>query len=588
MTKRQLVIGCFVISYLVLAIAFATTIPVYEAPDEPGHFDLVAHMINHRSLPVQDVEHRNYAHHPPLYYFLVALPNLLVDINDTTSMPRFKPDFVWPGEDSPAVAFHYTAETFPYTGRVLGIHLARLISVLCGLLTLLLTVAIGSLLFPDRPEVSYLAAALVIFNPQFLFVNSTVNNDSLLIAACAGVIWQLLRTLQQPQSYREWLFLGLWGAAALLTKTIAVVVIGLVIISLFVWSIKNRALLLFFRGGLVFTATIAILAGWWFIRNQILYGDPFGWQIYQQAWAVNLRTSPLTVNELPFLLNTQFESFWGVFGWANLKSPDWFYKGVATILLLGAIGWFFAAVKGQLKSLTSTQKTAFLIFIAYIVFQELFLLYQNSVHNPTLAQGRFLLPVTVPLMFVISFGIVSLIPRKLLTITLGLFSFLFALTGIYLLVGIIAPAYSVVPQPKLTLLMIPNRTDFTFGDTFILHGYAWDIYQADDVTQIDIHLTWQAANRPDFDYSVFIHVVNSDNNVIAQSDQAPGSNHSYLPTMWQPGDIITDVWTIEMAGIEWQQDLYLRIGVYNWSTGQRLYERSGNDFIPLSIDVNYE
>ena len=93
-------------AYLILATFFATNVPIYEAPDESGHFDQIVHLITFRSLPIQSVEHRNYAHHPPLYYLAAAIPAALSDVNDVSSMPTLRPDFKWPSFDSPAVATH--------------------------------------------------------------------------------------------------------------------------------------------------------------------------------------------------------------------------------------------------------------------------------------------------------------------------------------------------------------------------------------------------------------------------------------------------------------------------------------------------
>ena len=225
-TKNRRAATLLIATYILLAITYSTNIWIYEAPDEPGHIELIMNLINTKSLPVQSIEQPNYAHHPPLYYVLAALPASLADINDLSALPRINPNFVWPGQDTPAIAFHNTAETFPYNGRVLAIHLARAVSILSGIVTLLLTISIGWSLFPQQKEMGLLATAFVAFNPQFLFVTSTVNNDSLLIAASTGVIWQLLRTLRQPDAYREWILLGIGSALAILTKSTAAVLLN--------------------------------------------------------------------------------------------------------------------------------------------------------------------------------------------------------------------------------------------------------------------------------------------------------------------------------------------------------------------------
>jgi 4-amino-4-deoxy-L-arabinose transferase-like glycosyltransferase len=570
-------------TYFVMAIVFSTAVPIYEAPDEPGHFELIAHLVNTKSLPVQSVTERNYAHHPPLYYLLAALPARLSDINDNRTMPQLKPDFVWPGQGSPAVAFHHTAETFPYNGRVLAFHLSRGISLLSGVLTVLLTLLIGWLLFPNRKEIGLAATALVAFNPQFLFVTSTVNNDSLLVAASTGTVWQLLRTLNLPDHLREWAFLGIWAAVAILSKSPGLVVVGLIA---FYWftTMRQATISSFFKSGATLTIAFMLLSGWWFIRNQQLYGDPFGWQVYREAWAVNLRTTPVTVNELASLLMTQFKSTWGVFGWMNIYFPNWVYFAIGTGLVIAAVGWTIVLGTGKFNSLNTTQKRAFVIFVVYVLFQEAFIIYQNTIHNSTLAQGRFMLPVIAPLMLMVTFGILSLSLGRFRRGTPVLLVIVPFALSIYALLGVIVPAYQIVPQPKLALLTLQQRTAYTFQDTFALRGYRWTAEENDDTIRLVVRLYWQAIAEPDFNYSVFVHAVDIDGQNLSQHDQAPGATYDYLPVVWKIEDIVFDTWTVDVPLQKWREGISLRIGVYNWISGERLLERSGNDYIVLQVD----
>lgn len=573
-------------AYLILASLFATNIPIYEAPDEPGHFDQILHMITTRSLPVQSVEHRNYAHHPPLYYILAALPAAVSDVNDVSSMPTLRPDFKWPSFDSPAVAVHYTAETFPYSGRVLGYFMARSVSVLSGAATLTFAILIGQKLFPKRPETTWFATVLILFNPQFLFVNSTITNDSLLITTCTGVIYQILLAFEKPENLWRWVWLGVWCAAAILTKSLAIAVLGVAGVCWLIAAIHKRSVSFFIKSGLAAGLPIALLAGWWFVRNQLLYGDIFGWQVYQQAWAINLRSSPLRWHHMPTILETQYRSFWGVFGWMNVYAPDRFYQLIAVLLVTAVLGLVWAFVSGRMGELSPSQKRAFAVFCSYAVLLEAFVIYQNSVHNSTLSQGRFLLPAVVPLAFFVAFGLLALVPdRAQRPLAAGLILLLLALP-IYTLLAVVRPAYPTIPRPKQSIYMLPKRTDFVFGDMFALRGYDWDIEESDrpGISVVDLELNWQAVQPPDFDYSVFVHVLNSADEIVFQLDQAPGVGHSYLPTGWRAGDIVADRWRLEVPEPLLDEGVRLRIGVYNWITGERLAEVNRGEFVILEID----
>ncbi|HSM57255.1 MAG TPA: glycosyltransferase family 39 protein [Candidatus Sulfomarinibacteraceae bacterium] len=572
------------VAYVLAALLYSVHVPLYEAPDEPGHFDLIAHIVNRRSLPRQSVTAPNYAHHPPLYYGIAALPVAFTSLNDLQSMPQLNPDFVWPGQEGPAVAFHHTAETFPYSGRVLSLHLARLVSILAGLLTVILAMAIGASLFPAHKAVGLLAAALVAFNPQFLFVNSTVNNDSLLIAATTGALWQLMRIIQQPQATKQWVFLGVWAAAAILSKSLGLVVVGVIFACwLFLWA-RAKFQASYLKHGLALSLTMALLSGWWFVRNQLLYGDPLGWAVYRQAWSANLRTGPFTIAELPSLLRTQFQSFWGVFGWMNLYLPQWYYWAAGGLLALGAMGWIVAAMRGKTRALTGYQKSIYLIFAAHLLLLQAFLIYQNTVHNAALAQGRFLLPASVPIMFIAAVGLLALVPERVSWPAAILAAISLFILATYVLFRVIAPAYHVVPEPKTTLLTVSQRTEVTFDEMFALRGYEWSTEPLGDKTQLTVAFYWQAVRKPDFDYSVFVHVLDAQGQMQAQHDQAPGADDDFPPLAWKAGDIVVDRRVLEAPGDAAAGDLQLRVGVYNWQSGERLKTDSGADHIVLPIE----
>jgi hypothetical protein len=56
---------------------------------------------------------------------------------------------------------------------------------------------------------------------------------------------------------------------------------------------------------------------------------------------------------------------------------------------------------------------------------------------------------------------------------------------------------------------------------------------------ICVELTWTAAHTPPADYTVFVHLIDADGAVVAQSDLWPGGG--YLPTStWQAGQVVAD------------------------------------------------
>lgn len=125
--------------------------------------------------------------HPPLYYLLLALPQLLVA--------------------------HQEVET--------QLYLARLGSVLFYLVVVAAAYGLTAGLFPRRPGLAVAVAAFVALLPPFTDLMSAVNNDVGAAAAVSALLWASARLLQRgPSPGRVGVVLFL-AAACLATKSTA-------------------------------------------------------------------------------------------------------------------------------------------------------------------------------------------------------------------------------------------------------------------------------------------------------------------------------------------------------------------------------
>lgn len=276
------------LTFEILASIYSLTVPSFEAPDEIGHFRYIVHIITTRTLPIQQLDKRGEDHQPPLYYVIAAIAALPADLTDQTgslNILRPNPHFIWTGGGYDVnVRLHNSAETFPYQGHALALRLARGISILMGTVTVGLTMMIGWKVFPDCPSIGLLAAALVAFNPQFLFISGVINNDNLVILATTGACWQILRAVEQPERWWQWLCVGVWVAVAILAKlnglAIGVVVVPALVLGL-LYVFQQWPSELFVRNALAFILPVILITGWWFVRNLMLYGDLWGWIMYR-------------------------------------------------------------------------------------------------------------------------------------------------------------------------------------------------------------------------------------------------------------------------------------------------------------------
>lgn len=130
-----------------------------------------------------------------------------------------------------------------------------------------------------------------------------------------------------------------------------------------------------------------------------------------------------------------------------------------------------------------------------------------------------------------------------------------------------------------------NRVQINFGSQMRLFGY--DVPTEISDSKFAIALYWQALEPDGQNYTVFMHLVDAQGNLVAQADSPP-QNGRYPTTILEPGEQILDthLFTLPegLPGGKYQ----ILIGVYHPETGLRLPainmsgERLSNDAAPLS------
>ncbi|MEZ4677872.1 MAG: hypothetical protein R2932_27010 [Caldilineaceae bacterium] len=321
--------------FAVLTFWYSMATPPFETPDELYHYAFVRHIAAGNGLPVQqadvDAPWEQEGSQAPLYYLLVGWLTRGIDQSDFAAISIRNPranigDPLFPGNKNFML---YSAKSYPLQGANLALHVGRWISLLLGLLTLWSTHLTAQLAFTKAPvrKLSYplLVTLWVAAVPQFAFISASCSNDSLIIAASAATVYWLARLLVKPEdrpiAWTEWVILGgLLGVAAL-SKLQGLGLVGLagLVIGILAWRQRAPRLLLY---ALLPVALPALLiAGWWYARNLLLYGDLFG---VSHLLANNgLRTEPLSWGGLGGELRGLRYSFWGLFGWFNLLLPGW-------------------------------------------------------------------------------------------------------------------------------------------------------------------------------------------------------------------------------------------------------------------------
>jgi hypothetical protein len=346
--------------YLLLGVGYSLAVPLGESPDEVDHFLYVEYLVTEKRLPVMSpIAAENFtmeANQPPLYYALNAAAAIWFPAAPSADLPLNACYSFDPADNGRATFYrHSPAEKFPGSGMLAAFQLARFISIIMGAGTILLAYRLGRRLYPGKPQVALMGAALLAFNPQFIFITASVNNDVLMALLGAAIVVMAVETavadFVSPQRLRRYAFWsGLLVGLGLLTKYALFAFWPLALLAV-VWRVirleKQRpspfTMRAFVQTGLIPVALVLapplLLAGWWYGRAWFLYGDPLIWDVHLAAKGEQvLRQGPVTLTDLWEFAAVHFQSYWLWLGWLKIKASVWVYGLLALMVFAALIG----------------------------------------------------------------------------------------------------------------------------------------------------------------------------------------------------------------------------------------------------------
>ena len=593
--------------FIALAVAYSLASPLYESTDELRHFRYVRHLIVYRSLPVQrpDVP-RAQSHHPPLYYTLGALVSGWVPIaQEVYYEPTVNPYWAyryWEVSDDNKNQYLHGDEVeqfgkLPYLyGVALAVYAVRWMTVLIGAGVVWLTYRIGREILPDQPALAVGGAALVAFNPQFVYLSGAINNDIPAALCGAAVLLVCVRLARDGPSVRTDVTLGILYGLALLTKFHLLALLPLIGLAYLVAAWPTRvpphtlphshtpnwrtSLMQTVRGILIILGLAALISGWWFWRNQALYGDPTGMSKVNELWAGRPAAGNwgVILQSLPYL----WSSLWGRFGYGQVPLPQPIYQVMLVFCVLALAGYLLprrgSLPLGAMLLLGATS----LIFVAVVSYYILI--------QPAGAMGRFLFPGLPAFALLLCLGLSRFFPRRLtwvasLVVTVGM-----AALAVYALAGVLAPAFA-RPRPltEAEIEAVPNPTNVEFGDAgpppwrgvARLLGYRVMPTVVEPGDTVNVTLYWQTLTRPDHNYTVFVHLLSEVGTMVAQRDTYPGLGR-YPTTAWERGVAFADTYRVHIPETAYTPDVgYIQVGMY-LPDGPRLTTPDGRDALRLA------
>ncbi len=587
-SDHRWIVTLIAIAFFLLATTYSFVTPIFEAPDELWHYPFVWHLARTGQLPVQDPNQPQLwgqeGSQPPLYYALAAMITAPIPADDLPALIYRNPhaDLGLVSADGNAnIVVHTAREAWPWRGAVLAIHVARLFSVFLGTGTVLAVYALGRVLWPERPALALLAMSFVAFNPMFLFISGSVNNDNLITLLASLTLWRLVSLVMSnspgPEQTQEickeaavWPFvsLGTLTGFAALAKVSGLGLVGLVGLTLLWWGGRRRAWRTVIIGnGLVSLLAVAI-AGWWYWRNIKLYGDWSGTEnmIAMMGGRPVSPTLAQLLAETPGLLR----SFWGLFGYFSVPMPSPLYWLLNLLLVVGLVGLLVGLLFSRAKTVPSHLGQTWPILVVWLILMFIGLV-QWTLRTPA-SQGRLLFPALAALASPWAAGWLALTPPRWL-----------ALPGLVMLVlavwvpwGVIAPAYA-RPAPVTTLPASAQSLAVTFGDAVHLLAYENEMSTIQPGQTLPLTLYWCSEKPIETDYTVFIHLLDENDLIVAQRDVFHGPG-LYPTSQWVAGQTFGDTYVLRVPRTAFAPaQARFAVGLYHHTTGVRLPTSTGRD-----------
>ena len=323
---------------------YAVRTPLWQAPDEPAHYNYVRDLALGQGLPILTPEDWNAesgrliragfpegssvdgfgyeAHQPPTYYAILAPAEMLL-------------------AGRPA--------------RV-QVHTLRLLGALLMLPVIALAWQVGRRVLPNRRWLALGAAGFVALLPQAVAMNASINNDVLGILAATSLLLWAVWTYQRGEARpsrdegdrsRPWDRTVVVGALlvgfVLLSKTTAYSSLILVPVTLFLVGRRQRLGIVWVsRTAVIILVAGVLIASPWFTRNMIEYGaiDPLG-QIRHDEIVVGQAAGRLdSVEGWLETITVSFRSFFIQLGWMSVPAQDrvyWMLLVLACVAVAGTV-----------------------------------------------------------------------------------------------------------------------------------------------------------------------------------------------------------------------------------------------------------
>ena len=401
---RRLALPAIWLAFVIHGVIYCQLIPIWEGYDEWGHYAFVDRVRLFAALPLtseqvskeicNSVQSARLQHEasdpmtlyeaqqPPLYYWILSVPNRMLKAADTQTR----------------------------------VHILRWFSVLIASLTIPFAYFAALELFHTR-AMALSVCALIASMPALMIDVARIGNESLAIALASWMVLLLLRK-NAPA-------LGFAFGLALLTKAYFLAFIPLLIL-------RRR----------IYSLGIAIaIGGWWYWRNYRLTGTLTGESLDVSASKAGDKLAAISkVNWLRVLDSALWSHIW-TGAWSFLTLRSWMYRVFELIFAIVAIMIVWALFRrpfGRFKARLALLCSLEGLFAAGIAYFSLTIF---LVKGLLFAPGWYFYVLIVAEALLLASGLLILVGRRRVLLAMGSLIALFIALDVYSAIFVLARFY---------------------------------------------------------------------------------------------------------------------------------------------------
>ena len=232
-------------------------------------------------------------------------------------------------------------------------------------------------------------------------------------------------------------------------------------------------------------------------------------------------------------------SYWGLFGGVNVPMDAWVYRLLNLLAIVAALGVVIFLVRRLIRDRLRPEgwmEVVILLAWPSIVFVSLI----RWALQTWSSQGRLVFSAISALSILLFLGLSQFVPRRYTKVLTCLIAGLMFVIAAITPFRYIAPAYAKPPLlSSEEIEAIPNRLDISFSGVVKLLGYDLPVTNTQypisstlmpgDSLTVTLYL--QSLTKMSQDYSVFVHLLDENELIVAQRDMYPGLG-LYPTSLW--------------------------------------------------------